>query len=100
MTLFDFEELCGYWEKNPPTHLMVAAYLGIGKEKKKSGPDPFAGAIARAQAQEARPATPADAMSALAAAGMFGSPGFNIHTGFAVTEAPLTFDDIKRFNGL
>lgn len=31
MTLFDYEELCGYWAKNPPTHLMVAAYLGVGK---------------------------------------------------------------------
>lgn len=31
MTLLDYEELCQYWAKNPPTHLMVAAYLGVGK---------------------------------------------------------------------
>ncbi len=31
MTLFDYEELCRYWAKNPPVHLMVAAYLGVGK---------------------------------------------------------------------
>lgn len=29
MTLFDYEELCGYWSDHPPVHLLVAAYLGI-----------------------------------------------------------------------
>ena len=32
MTLLDYAELCEYWAKHPPTHLMVAAYLGVGKE--------------------------------------------------------------------
>ncbi len=31
MTLLDYEELCRYWAKSPPTHLMVAAYLGVGR---------------------------------------------------------------------
>jgi hypothetical protein len=31
MTLVDYEELCRYWIKSPPTHLMVAAYLGVGR---------------------------------------------------------------------
>jgi hypothetical protein len=32
MTLLDVEELTRYWIDHPPLHLMVAAYLGIGKE--------------------------------------------------------------------
>lgn len=31
MTLLDVEELTRYWIDHPPVHLMVAAYLGIGK---------------------------------------------------------------------
>jgi hypothetical protein len=33
MTLFDVEELTHYWIDHPPLHLMVAAYLGIGKQR-------------------------------------------------------------------
>ena len=32
MTLFDFEELTKYWAEHPPLHIMVAAYLGAGKQ--------------------------------------------------------------------
>ncbi|HEY3910376.1 MAG TPA: hypothetical protein VGM07_10835 [Stellaceae bacterium] len=31
MTLIDVEELTRYWVDHPPLHLMVAAYLGVGK---------------------------------------------------------------------
>ncbi len=31
MTLLDVEELTRYWIDHPPLHLMVAAYLGLGK---------------------------------------------------------------------
>jgi hypothetical protein len=33
MTLFQIEELTSYWAKHPPVHLLVAAYLGVGKNK-------------------------------------------------------------------
>jgi hypothetical protein len=33
MTLFDVEELTRYWMEHPPLHLMLAAFLGIGKER-------------------------------------------------------------------
>ncbi len=33
MTLFQIEELTSYWAQHPPVHLLVAAYLGFGKDK-------------------------------------------------------------------
>jgi hypothetical protein len=33
MTLFQIEELTSYWAQYPPVHLLVAAYLGVGKSK-------------------------------------------------------------------
>jgi hypothetical protein len=33
MTLFDLEELTHYWINHPPLHLMMAAYLGIRRER-------------------------------------------------------------------
>lgn len=33
MTLFQIEELTSYWAQHPPAHLLIAAYLGIGKNK-------------------------------------------------------------------
>jgi hypothetical protein len=33
MTLLDVEELTRYWIDHPPLHLMVAAYLGVGRDK-------------------------------------------------------------------
>lgn len=35
MTLLDVEELTRYWIDHPPLHLMVAAYLGIGKDRRR-----------------------------------------------------------------
>ena len=34
MTLFQVEELTAYWAHRPPVHLLVAAYLGLGKGKR------------------------------------------------------------------
>jgi hypothetical protein len=31
MTLFQLEELTSYWAHHPPLHLLIAAYLGVGK---------------------------------------------------------------------
>jgi len=33
MTLFDFEELTGYWAEHPPLHILISAYLGVGKDR-------------------------------------------------------------------
>ena len=35
MTLLDFEELAAYWAEHPPLHLLMAAYLGVDKPKKR-----------------------------------------------------------------
>jgi hypothetical protein len=34
MTLFDFEELTEYWTEHPPLHILVGAYLGVGKHRR------------------------------------------------------------------
>jgi hypothetical protein len=38
MTLFQIEELTSYWAQHPPVHLLVAAYLGVGKSKSERMP--------------------------------------------------------------
>jgi hypothetical protein len=38
MTLFQIEELTSYWAQHPPVHLLVAAYLGIAKNKNAKVP--------------------------------------------------------------
>jgi hypothetical protein len=35
MTLFDFEELTEYWAEHPPLHILVGAYLGVGKQLRR-----------------------------------------------------------------
>lgn len=35
LTLMEYSDLRRYWADHPPLHLMVAAYLGYGKEKKE-----------------------------------------------------------------
>jgi hypothetical protein len=35
MTLLDVEELTRYWIEHPPVHLMVGAYLGLGKRRQR-----------------------------------------------------------------
>jgi len=53
MTLFDVEELTAYWAEHPPVHILVGAYLGVGKHQRcrtpsaRSGP----GRAARADLQ-------------------------------------------------
>jgi len=32
MTLFDVEELCAYWSRHPPIHVMLAAFFGVKSE--------------------------------------------------------------------
>jgi hypothetical protein len=38
MTLFDFEELTAYWVEHPPVHILVGAYLSVGKHQRKRAP--------------------------------------------------------------
>jgi hypothetical protein len=38
MTLFDFEELTAYWIEHPPVHILIGAYLGVGKHQAKRAP--------------------------------------------------------------
>ncbi|HWK45130.1 MAG TPA: hypothetical protein VNT30_10430 [Stellaceae bacterium] len=37
MTLPRFAGLTRYWNRHPPTHVLVAAYLGIGRQHDQSG---------------------------------------------------------------
>lgn len=30
MTIPRFMEMTSYWKENPPTHILVAAYMGVG----------------------------------------------------------------------
>lgn len=41
MTIFEFEELAAYWAEHPPVHILVGAYLGVGKDRHKRGPSTF-----------------------------------------------------------
>jgi hypothetical protein len=69
MTLFQIEELTSYWAQHPPLHLLVAAYLGVGKGKQASSTE-----------RERR--TSSDVGSMLAHLG----PGFNpgdVHAGLS-----------------
>jgi hypothetical protein len=34
MPLPDALRLCAYWRKSPPTHVLVASYLGVGEAQK------------------------------------------------------------------
>ena len=38
MTLLDVEELTAYWVEHPPVHILVGAYLGVGKQRRKRAP--------------------------------------------------------------
>jgi hypothetical protein len=86
MTLLDFMELCSYWEKSPPVHIMVAAYLGVRKDanppanprRPDGGPSPF---------QTSRPDSAAALdrkVSADEAAMIFGAMG---HVGCGMIES-------------
>jgi hypothetical protein len=103
MTLLDFEESCSYWQKQPPVHLMVAAYLGIGKtEAGAPRPAGYPTGPQRPAQPPAKPSSPDEAMAIFTGLGHAGSGmiGADIHEGFAVREMPMSFDDLKRLNGL
>ena len=37
MTLPDYLELAAYWKKNPPTHLLMKAFIGYRPERETTG---------------------------------------------------------------
>jgi len=78
MTLFQVEELTSYWAQYPPLHLLIAAYLGVGRDKHQRPP------LVSAPAPQ-RPSS--DVGSMLAQLG----PGFgagDVHAGLS----PVVFD--------
>jgi len=84
MTLFDLEELTAYWAEHPPLHILVGAYLGIGKHRRK-------GESSAPQTQ--RTAANSDMAALLAELG----PGFgagDVHAGLAL--AVLDFSELQR----
>jgi len=84
MTLFQVEELTSYWARHPPLHLLVAAYLGVGKDRRTQMPP-------ASFEREQRPHP--DAGSVLARLG----PGFSagdVHAG--LTPAVLDFAELRR----
>jgi hypothetical protein len=87
MTLLDFEELTAYWAEHPPLHVLVAAYLGLGKEKPTRMPPAPSGASVFSQQEGA------DASSLVAELG----PGFgsqHVHAGLA--PVVLEFAELRR----
>jgi hypothetical protein len=84
MTLFQVEELTSYWAQYPPLHLLVAAYLGVGKDKHPR-------VAPTSMGREQRPS--ADAGSMLAQLG----PGFgagDVHAG--LSPVVLDFGELYR----
>ncbi len=84
MTLFDFEELTAYWADHPPVHILVGAYLGVGKHQRRHVPP--AGSKTRREAGS-------DVQAILAELG----PGFgtgNVHAG--LPGVVLEFAELQR----
>ena len=89
MTLLDVEELTAYWAEHPPLHMLVAAYLGLGKEKRPREPSAPSGEASTRFGQK----TSSDITSLLAELG----PGFgsgDVHAG--LTPAVLDFTELRR----
>ena len=82
MTLFQVEELTSYWAQHPPLHLLVAAFLGLGKDKRTQLPSTSAGRGKH---------TGSDAMLAELGAGF--SAG-DVHTG--LSPVVLDFTELSR----
>jgi hypothetical protein len=40
MTLIDLDELTKYWAEHPPLHILVGAYLGVGKHYRPTSSSP------------------------------------------------------------
>jgi len=71
MTLFEVEELTAYWAEQPPVHILLGAYLGVGKHRRRQTPS---------AGSEPGRAAPADLHNFLAELG----PGFgagDVHAG-------------------
>ena len=84
MTLFDFEELASYWVEHPPVHILVGAYLGVGKHQR--------GRIPSAGYSPGRAAS-SDPQAILAELG----PGFDegdVHAG--LPGVVLDFSELRR----
>jgi len=84
MTLFEVEELTSYWAQHPPLHLLFAAFLGIGKNKRAQLPSMSAGRGQRASS---------DVGSVLPPLG----PGFSagdVHAG--LSPVVLDFAELSR----
>jgi hypothetical protein len=84
MTLFDLEELTAYWAEHPPLHILVGAYLGIAKHRRK-------GESSAPQSQ--RSAANSDMAALLAELG----PGFgtgDVHAG--LDPVVLDFSELQR----
>jgi hypothetical protein len=89
MTLLDVGELTAYWAEHPPLHMLVAAYLGVGKEKRPRKPSALSDEASSKFGNKMSPDIP----SLLAELG----PGFdarNIHAGLA--PAVLDFTELRR----
>jgi hypothetical protein len=89
MTLLDVEELTAYWAEHPPLHMLVAAYLGLGKGKRPREPSAPSGEASTRFGQK----TGSDITSLLAELG----PGFgsgDVHAGLA--PAVLDFTELRR----
>ena len=84
MTFFQVEELTSYWAEHPPVHLLVAAYLGIGKDKQTRMPPNTAEREQRASS---------DAGLMLAQLGRGFSAG-DVHAG--LSPVVLNFAELRR----
>jgi hypothetical protein len=83
MTLFDLEELMAYWVEHPPVHILVGAYLGLGKHLRWRIPS---------AGSEPGPAASSDLQGILAELG----PGFgagDVHAG--LPGVVLDFAELK-----
>ena len=83
MTLLDVEELTRYWINHPPLHLMVAAYLGVGKRTRFGSLAPTPSVTPKNL----------DMGTALAELGS-GFAGGDVHSGLA--PVVLDFSELKR----
>jgi hypothetical protein len=86
MTLLEVDELASYWAEHPPVHLLLAAYLGVGKDKHTRTPGKSA----------TRPPTDAEPSSVLASLGRGFAAG-NVHAGLA--PVVLDFAELRRRAG-
>jgi hypothetical protein len=88
MTLLQVEELATYWAQHPPTHLLVAAYLGVGKDGRPPTRRESAGLMQTSSSD-------ADAMVAQL------GPGFSagdVHAG--LSPVVLDFAELRRRSAL